>query len=322
MRVLSVVGLTALAVIWGTNFLLVEEALHGSDPAQIVLARLWLGGLLLLACSLATRTPLPRRPGVWLRLTGMGLLGQAVPWLLFAWGQESVTSSLAGIYSGATPLMTIPAVWLILRSRSSRIEVVASAIGFAGLFVVLAPWRGTGGSSLTGQLACLGGAACYALAYTYARHLIDHLGYSKLTLATTQALSAGLVMLVVSAPQVTRPLHLTPGVTVSLLLMGIGTAVAFGINYWLIASIGPVQAGLAFYLLPVVAVVIGVTFLDDRLAAHQLTGMAIVFAALAVQFIGQGRPAADPEPPADRPLEPPPADRPQGSDDLGVGRRI
>ncbi|MFI6999430.1 DMT family transporter [Nocardia sp. NPDC050175] len=280
----SRLALIALAAIWGSNFLLVDVALGGADPAQIVAARLWLGGAILLAICVAMRRQLPRGWGIWARLLLMGVLGQALPWMLFAWGQQNVSVSMAGIYNSVTPLASLPVVWLLLRHKGSRGEVVASVLGFGGIIVLMAPWGEQSRSSLTGQLACLGGAVCYAVAYAYAKHLISTLGYSKVALAASQAIVAGLLMLVVTAPQLLEKMNPTPAVTGSLIAMGIGTAVAFLLNYWLIGAVGPLQAGLAFYLMPLVAVALGVGVRGDVLYAHQIAGAVIVFGALALQY--------------------------------------
>ncbi|WP_069167606.1 DMT family transporter [Nocardia altamirensis] len=299
----SRLALIALAAIWGSNFLLVDVALEGADPAQIVAARLWLGGAILLACCLVMRRQLPRGWGIWARLLLMGVLGQALPWLLFAWGQQQVSVSMAGIYNSVTPLASLPVVWLLLRHKGSRGEVVASVLGFGGIIVLMAPWGETSRSSLAGQLACLAGAVCYAVAYAYAKHLISTLGYSKVALAASQAIVAGLLMLVVTAPQLARPMDPTAAVVGSLVAMGVGTAVAFLLNYWLIGTVGPLQAGLAFYLMPLVAVGLGIGVRGDVLHVHQIVGAAVVFAALALQYAidrhetleGQG-PQREPEP--------------------------
>jgi drug/metabolite transporter (DMT)-like permease len=283
-RALSSLALTALAAIWGSNFLLVELALSGTNPAQIVAARLWLGGLILLVCCWAVRQRLPRGRAIWARLLGMGILGQALPWMLFAWGQKNVSVSLAGIYNGVTPLASLPVVWLLLRQKGTRGEALASFMGFGGVVLLMAPWADVSSSTLTGQLACLAGAVCYAVAYAYAKHLITNLGYSKVALAAGQAIVAGVLMLILTAPQLLHPVRADAPVVLSLIALGVGTAVAFLLNYWLIATVGPLQAGLAFYLVPVVAMVLGTGLRGDELRTHQLAGACVVLAALMMQY--------------------------------------
>src|SRR5262249_30143660 len=74
--------------------------------------------------------------------------------------------------------------------------------------------------------------------------------------------------------------------------LGLGTAAAFVCNYWLIARIGPVPASLAFYLIPVVAVLTGLLVRHERLSSHELAGCAIVVGALGILYLWNKRQAA------------------------------
>ncbi|MEU0516332.1 DMT family transporter [Streptosporangium sp. NPDC006007] len=298
MRPADILGIASLASIWGTNFLLVEEALEGVDPVQIVIVRLVTGGAALLLLVRARRTPLPRDGMVWLKLTGMGLLGQALPWLLFAWGQQQVTGALAGVYTGLTPLMTVPVAWLLLRERPTVAEIGAAVVGFAGLAVVLAPWGDQARAPLGGQLLCLAGALCYAVGYSYAGSLIRTITGSRLSLAAAQALAASAIMIPVGGGRLVQPVHPTWPIVVCLALLGAGTAVAFPVNYWLIARVGPVRASLAFYLIPVVAVAAGTLARRERLSPNEVLGSLLILAALAALYawerVRDGRPAPRP----------------------------
>ena len=285
MRPADIFGVAVLALIWGTNFLLVEEALEVLQPTQIVVVRLFLGGMVLLVAAKILRTRLPRGRQVWLQLLVMGLLGQALPWLLFALGQRDVTSGLAGVYMGLTPLLTVPVVWLFLRKQPSRAEVAAVLVGVAGMWMVLAPWTEHSTASLVGQLLCLGGATCYAVAFGYTAHLLRTVEDSKLALSTGQAMLAFVFMIPLGGGQLTELIHLTWLIVICLILLGLGTAVVFLVNYWLIARIGPVQASLAFYLIPVVAVAAGGLLRDERLSLNEMLGLMLIVAALAVLYL-------------------------------------
>lgn len=285
---MNFLGILVLAGIWGTNFMFVEEALEGLNPMQIVMVRIALATAALLLVIWVQHVSFPSGRAVWGRLAVMGLLGQGIPWLLFAWGQEDVPSALAGVYNGTTPLLTIPIAWLLLRSRPSSAEVVASGIGFAGIIVVLEPWSVAGAAaSAGGQALCLAGAACYAFAYTYAARLMRDLPHDKRALAAGQALATSALLLPAGTGWYLEPIRTNWTIMVSLAVLGAGTAVAFLVNYWLIARVGPVRSSLAFYLIPVVAVAAGLAVRGERLEAHQLLGSLVVFTALLVIYAGQ-----------------------------------
>ncbi|MEU4565369.1 DMT family transporter [Micromonospora sp. NPDC023956] len=322
MRPADLAGLISLAVIWGTNFLFVELALEGTGPSGLVLGRMILGSAVLLLLARIRRVSLPEGRRAWLLIAGMSLFAQAVPLVLFATGQQQVTAALAGVYSGATPLLTIPIVWLFLGSRPSAGEILASVVGFAGLAVVLSPWD-TAGGSYVGQLFCLAGAVCFGLAYAYTAKVLVLVKGDKLALAAAQAVSGVALLLpvtlVTEGPGRGPALHPTVLVVAAIVAMGLGSAAAFVINYWLVDRIGPVQASLAFYLTPIVAVAAGFAVRGERLTAHEAVGSAIVLAALGLLYafkrsrIPAGGPAgrtvppvspADAEPARPAPLPP------------------
>lgn len=305
MRPAELLGLVVVASIWGSNFLLVDVALDGLAPAQIVMCRLVLGGATLLLVA-RLRSASPRLTWrLWARVAALGLLAQAGPWLLFAWGQQSVSTALAGIYTGTTPLLTIPVVWLLLRRRPSRGEAYAAVIGFAGIAVVLSPWEVGPPSSVLGQALCLAGAVCYAAAFAYTGRLLASVETDRAALAAAQSLAAAVLLVPVGGGSLVRPAHTTATVILAVSLLGVGSGVAFLLNYWLVARIGPVQASLAFYLIPVVAVVIGVVFNAERLSLPQAAGTALVIAALATLYTWnrrQARGAAQSAPTGPRPV--------------------
>jgi drug/metabolite transporter (DMT)-like permease len=87
----------ALALTWGSSFLLIKVALVGVSPGQVVLARLCLGALALAAVSLAMGAKVPARPGPWLHLSVVATFLCVLPFLGFAWAEQEISSGLASI---------------------------------------------------------------------------------------------------------------------------------------------------------------------------------------------------------------------------------
>jgi drug/metabolite transporter (DMT)-like permease len=56
----------------------------------------------------------------------------------------------------------------------------------------------------------------------------------------------------------------------------VGTGLAFWIMGRLIARVGATRAAFAIYLTPVVALILGVVFLDERVHAGAIVGVALV----------------------------------------------
>ena len=178
-----------LSAIWGSSFLCIKVLDEVWAPVDVALARVALGALFLVGLLVVRRTPLPRDPVAWRHVAVVGLLMNALPFTLFAYGEQHVSSVIAGLWNGTTPLMTLVAVLLLLPDeRPDRRRLAGLAGGFAGLVVLLGPWQGLGGGKLLGDLACALGACCYGLGLTYTRRHLSARPEGGVELAGAQLL--------------------------------------------------------------------------------------------------------------------------------------
>jgi drug/metabolite transporter (DMT)-like permease len=280
-------GYLALALIWGSSFLFIKVGLRELPPLYISLGRVAIGALTVLVALLVMRARLPRDPRTWGHLTVVGAVGVAMPFTLFAYGEQHVSSVLAGIWNATTPLFVLPIAALAFRTeRMTARRAVGIGIGFVGVLVVLGVWRGIGGSSLSGQLMCLGAAACYGVAIPYQRRFLSAPGGSGLTVPAGQLIT-GAAILLVAAPLLAgpppSPAGLSGPVVVSILALGaLGTGLAFILNFRVIRYAGASTSASVTYLLPVVATVVGVAVLGEELSWYQPVGAAVVLAGVAV----------------------------------------
>jgi drug/metabolite transporter (DMT)-like permease len=157
------------------------------------------------------------------------------------------------------------------------------------VLVVLAPWEGIGGGSLLGALACIGAATCYGLGFPYLRRHVAGRPETAVAVSAVQVSLGGLLLLPV-APLVALPDAL-PGVDawLSILALGaLGTGVAYVLNFNVVRSAGAQTASMVTYLVPVFAVVFGVSILNEPLSWHEPAGGALIIAGVALT---QRRPA-------------------------------
>lgn len=276
--------LGVLAAIWGFSFLLIKVGLEGLSATQVVSARLLAGAAVLAAVVAVRRVALPRSPVLWGHLAVLGLLANVVPFFLFAWGEANgAPSGLAGVYNATTPLFTLVVAMAVLpEERPTPARAGGLALGFLGVLVVLAPWRGLAGAGLAGQLACLGAAACYGVAFVYTRRFVSPSGYGPLPLAAGQLGAAALTMLALAPFIATGPVQLSGRVVGAMLVLGaLGTGVAYLVYYRLIADVGPTTASTVTYLVPIVAVALGVAVRGEPIGWNDFAGAAVVIAGVA-----------------------------------------
>ncbi len=280
-------GFLLLAVIWGSSFLLIKVGIGELAPVYVALGRVAAGALTLLILLVAVRQRLPRDPRVWGHLAVAGTLGSALPFTLFAAGEQRIPSILAGIWNASTPLIVLPMAVLVFRTEAmTRRRAAGLVVGFAGVLIVLGVWQVGAGSSLIGQLLCLTAAACYGVAIPYQRRFLARRPESGIALAAGQ-LIVGTLALAVAAPLIAGPppvpTTLAAPVIASVLALGaLGTGLAFALNFRVIRLAGASTSASVTYLLPIVATLLGIAVLGEHLTWYQPVGVAVVLAGVAI----------------------------------------
>jgi drug/metabolite transporter (DMT)-like permease len=283
----------ALSVLWGGSFLFVGVAVREIPPILLVAARVALAALALHGVLRVTGTPFPNDRAAWAAFFGMGLLNNAIPFTLIAWGQVHIASGLASILNATTPLFTVlVAHWLTRDERMRGRRLAGVVIGFAGVTVMV------GGAALrdmavdlAAQLAVLGAAFSYALAGVFGRRF-KGLGIPPLATATGQVTASSLMLApvaLIAAPPWAVPLPGSGALLALLALALLSTALAYILFFRVLASAGATNVAIVTFLIPVSAILFGTMLLGERLESKHLAGMALVGLGLAVL---DGRPFA------------------------------
>jgi drug/metabolite transporter (DMT)-like permease len=292
-----------LAAIWGCSFLFISVGVRELHPAYLALGRVIVGSLSLLVVLAIKREALPRSPRLWAHMFVIGAIGSAIPWTLFGYGEERIPSLLAGIWNGITPLVVLPVAVLVFRTEHFSVQrVLGLVVGFVGMLVVLGAWNTDGGSDLVGQLLCMTAAVSYGLAVPYQKRFVAGSTVSGIALAAGLLISAT-VELAIVAPFVAgqappAPWSLSIEVIGSTLALGaLGSGIAFVLNLRNIRLIGASMSSMVTYLMPIFAIVVGVTVLREHLRWYQPVGALIVLTGVAVsQGLLQRRTAPAPAP--------------------------
>lgn len=277
-----------LAIIWGASFLFIAVGLQGLSPAQVVLGRLVCGAVALGIICLVTRQKLPRSLPIWIHLCVVAVFLCVVPFLLFSWAEQHISSGLASIYNATTPLMTALVAALALRQeRLNKLRAAGLVVGFLGVVVVFGPWQGSANGSLIAQIACLGATLCYGIGFVYMRKFISPLGLPSVAVATMQVGIGAVIMLILAPFIAFQPVHLTAPVVTSVLLLGVvGTGLAYVWNTNVVKSWGATNASTVTYLTPLVGVTLGALILAEPVHWNEPVGALVVVVGIA---LGQGR---------------------------------
>jgi drug/metabolite transporter (DMT)-like permease len=277
--------LLTLSLFWGGSFFFVGVAVKELPPLTIVALRVSLAALILWACAPALGLVMPRRREAAIAFLGMGLMNNAIPFCLIAWGQTQLASGLASILNATTPLFTVLAGHFLTRDeRLTPLRATGALFGLFGVAALIGPRlvEGLGGGVLA-ELAILGAAISYALASLFGRRF-RRLGVSPIATATGQVTASSL-MLVPIALLVDRPWTLAlPGAATCAAvaaLASFSTALAYILYFRILAGAGATNVVLVTLLAPVSSILLGAIVLHERLEPRHFVGLALIAVGLA-----------------------------------------
>ena len=279
--------LVLLSLCWGGSFFFIGIAVTELPTFTIVVLRVGLAALALWAVVLASATAIPGNQSFWRAIALMAVINSILPFLLIVWGQSHVPSSLASIFIATTPLFgVLLAHFMTSDERMTLPRVVSVVCGFAGVVVLIGPGLlGDLGTNLLAQLAILGSAVCYALSGVYGRRFSRE-GVSPLATATGQ-LTVSTVLLLPFALYIDRPWALAmPSLAASVAVLGVAlvsTAFAFLLYFRILATAGANNLMLVNFLVPVSAIMLGVSILHETLKTEHIIGIALIFIGLALR---------------------------------------
>lgn len=257
-------------LIWGSSFFLIAEGLDAFAPFLVTWLRLAFG-FAVIAATPTARRPVPRAR--WSRIAALGAVWMAVPLSLFPFAEERVSSSVTGMLNGATPVFTAIVAALIVRRLPPSRQLLGLVIGVVGIVLIALPSWSEGSSSASGVVMILAALACYGVALNIAAPLQRELG------ALPVIGRALFVAFVLVAPFGAAAVGDSSFAWSSALAVAALGAFGTGVAYVLMAAnagrYGSTRAASTTYLIPGVALVLGVVFRDEEAHAIALVGTAV-----------------------------------------------
>ena len=274
----------ALGLAWGCSFIFIKLGLEFLTPFGVAFGRCALGAATLLIVARMRGYQLPRDPQVRLHIWVVALLLNVIPGILFALAETEVTSILAGIINAVTPLMTIIAILLVNREEKPRaFQLVGLVIGFVGVLTVLGVWNGLGDNPLWAILVLLLAVSCYGISFPYTRRFVMPYKLQPESIVAMQLTLAAVTLL---------PFYLFDGIAkdeyrlgpiLGMLGLGVfGSGFAYLWNFKVMEEAGSAIASTVTYLTPLVAVAVGLIFLNEKITWHEPVGALIVLLGAAI----------------------------------------
>ena len=249
-------------------------------PSLLIFARVGFAALFLLVIAVYLRKSLNMAQH-WKHYLVLGLFNSALPFLLFAYGAQTVSASLLSILNATAPIWAavIGAVWL--RSRPSLKTLFGMLLGMVGVSVLAGfesvSLAGNGGLAIA---AGLGASFCYGIATTYAKSAPSVEPFANAH-GSMWGATLWMMPLAVFAP----PIQTTPSALVIFCVVALGvvcSGIAYLLYFRLISDIGPAPALTVTYLVPVFGILWGALFLGEQVGWHTLAGSLLILTGTAL----------------------------------------
>ena len=269
----------ALGGIWGASFLFIAIGLDAFHPGLVTLLRVGFGAITIALVPKARQSKIPRSD--FRKVGTLGLIWIAVPMTLFPIAQQWIDSAVAGMLNGATPIFTAAIAAILLKHLPRAVQISGLVVGFIGMLAIALPSAGTGSTAAIGVALVLLATICYAFSLNIVAPLQQAHGAlpviaRALWIATIMVAPYGIYGL-------TQSEFAWPSLLATLAVGIFGTGLAFVMMGTLTGRVGATRSSFITYLIPVVALALGVIFRDEIVAPIAVVGvvMVIVGAILA-----------------------------------------
>jgi len=274
--------LLTIALIWGSSFLWIAIGLETFHPSVIALFRMVFGALVLLFVP-ASRTPMPR--STWPVLSVVALGGNAAPAVFFPLAQQRVESSVAGMLNSIGPILVLLMSIALLRKMPERKQVLGLIVGLCGALIIA-------GANLSGADAEPLGVLFVLFAvfgYSISNNLLPPLAqeYGGAAVMVRAMIASSIVLAPWGLWGLTQSQFAWKNAAAIVVLGIFGTGIARSLFASLNGRIGAPRSSLVGYLVPLVAIVLGVVVRNESVGLPELAGTALILAGAFL--ISRGR---------------------------------
>ncbi|MEO6392209.1 MAG: EamA family transporter [Pyrinomonadaceae bacterium] len=274
-----------LCLIWGSTWAFIKIGLRDLPPVTFVASRFVVAVVLLLIIARLRKATWPRTLADWKLLAITGVLAFTINYGLLFWGENYTSSGLAALLQATIPLFGLLLAQIYLPNEPLTVRRLGGVlVGLAGVGIIFARQM-----SLGDRWAIAGGAAIVIGAFTaaYSNVLVKARAakFDLSVLVGGQMLCGLIPLLIVAFLKEGNPLraHWTGMAVFSIFYLSIsGSVAAFMLYYWLVRNMDVTITQLISLITPVIAVLLGVMFLDEKVTWHLAAGGFCIFIGIAL----------------------------------------
>ena len=258
--------------IWGSSFLMIKYSLDELNPSDIALYRILIGALFV---NIFVRTKEKIDKADHIKFVIVSFFWMALPFYMFGIAEKTITSSLAGLINGSTPIFVAFIAVVFYRLRITNLQIIYIFSGFIGVGLITLSGGINELSFNIGSIFALIASISYGIAVNIVEPLIkkyESYIVLKIVMRYASLLSIILYGFTASFKLPTLQVSLIP-----MLILGIGgTGIAFLTYYKLLDNVGRISSSFIVYMIPIFSIFFGYQFLNEITYAIQFVGIGVI----------------------------------------------
>lgn len=272
---------------WAINHSINKIILRELTPFHILVARNWIGTVVLFLILIATRRASSLyliKGTTWLQLLGLAFIGYVLSGSLNVSALQWIPASINSLLLNTSPIFLALASPLFLREKVSLRAAIGVALAFAGVFIVV-----FGNSGLTGLpplnplgvVLSLSGSICWAAYTAGGRKVMRH--QEATTAVMVMTFFAGCIMVpIVLATDGFEPIWRASLTTQLLLLFegSIVTGLSQTLWYYALKRLEATRVAVFQYLVPVFAVIFANALLAEPITIPLVAGLVAIISGI------------------------------------------
>ena len=272
----SYASMVFVNTMWGLSFILSKHALNvGFEPMTLALMRYVVAVLVLVPAVFIKEKKLHLEKRDILPMLVSGLLGITLYYLFEYQGIKLTTTVNASLILAAIPVLTLVTDALAMKQRLHPRQGLGSILSLLGVWLVVRFGGTQGQSSLLGDVLVMGASLTWVGYIFVSRNLRTR--YTSLAMNAWQGLAGLITLLPLSLMEKSSwgPVPFSGWLAVA----GLGL-VCSALCYFLygdaLKHLSPVASAIFINLIPLVTILGGVLFLNERVTPMQLAGGIVI----------------------------------------------
>jgi drug/metabolite transporter (DMT)-like permease len=289
-------GYILVCLIWGTTWLAIKVSIFTLPPFFSAGVRFVIASLVILAILKIRnfKYHFDLKQTVFLLLVGLGSF--SVPYGLVYWAEGRITSGLTAVTFAVMPFFAAILSKVFLKDEKFTFwKVFGITLGFFGLIVIF--WNDLSIGSIGTIEGILASVLSAFMNAAVAVAVKKHGGDIDPIFINLIPMALGAVTLLATSYFVEdwSTIQLNVSTIIAILYLAIfGSAVAFGIYFYLLKHMSVVLLSMTSFITPLLAITSGAVFLSEKFPSGTLVGSAMILGGiLLMNLYGGGKPKPD-----------------------------